>query len=141
DGTEIENVGVDLISADSTLYYSALVGHVIVGDIELTNTVASGSVKDNLIDFGLWIKDDEEREQYYLGANMLVEENNYQLSLKEDGLMLNYDDWAIDPNNVISFGSQGVSASQFRLTNSGQELSIQSQDSSLNAPIDLNFNN
>lgn len=140
-GTEIENVGVDLISADSTLYYSALVGHVLVGDVELTNTVASGSVKDNLIDFGLWIKDKEDQEQYYLGADMLVEENNYQLSLKEDGLMLNYEDWVIDPNNSISFGSQGVSASQFRLSNSGQELSIQSQDSSLNAPIDLNFNN
>src|SRR5690606_39672926 len=49
-GTEIENVGFDVISADSTLYYSALVGHVLVGDVELTNTVASGTVKDHLVD-------------------------------------------------------------------------------------------
>lgn len=140
-GTEIENVGFDVISADSTLYYSALVGHVLVGDVELTNTVASGTVKDNLVDFGLWVKDNEEREQYHLGAQMQVQQDAYTLSLHEDGLMLNYEDWSIDPNNQLTFGRSGVRASQFRLSQTDQELLIQSRDSSLNAPIDVNFNN
>src|SRR5690606_6377859 len=139
-GTEIENVGFDVISADSTLYYSAVVGHVLVGDVELTNTVASGTVKDNLVDFGLWVKDNEEREQYHLGAQMQVQQDAYTLSLHEDGLMLNYEDWSIDPNNQLTFGSSGVRASQFRLSQTDQELLIQSSDSSLNAPIDVNFN-
>ncbi len=141
DGTEIENVGVDIITADSTLYYNALIGHILVSNIELRNTVMSGSVVDNNIDFGLWIKDKEDKEQYHLGATMLVDANNYNLKLKEDGLMLNYENWNIDPSNLISFGPKGVRAQGFRLTNEGQEMLIQSQDSTFNSPIDLTFNN
>jgi autotransporter translocation and assembly factor TamB len=55
--------------------------------------------------------------------------------------MLNYEDWDIEPNNVISFGDRGVRASGFILSNDGQELRIQSQDSTFNSPVDLNFNN
>src|SRR5690606_25318824 len=49
--------------------------------------------------------------------------------------------WTINPENRITFGAQGVRASAFQLSNDGQELSIQSQDSSFNAPIDVNFTN
>lgn len=140
-GTEVENIGLDIITADSTLYYNTLIGHVKVNNIELNNTVLSGNVANNILDFGLWIKDKEEKEQYHLGAAMNVTANNYNFSLKEDGLMLNYENWAIDPNNKLSFGKDGIRATAFRLTNDGQELTIQSKDSTLNSPIDLNFNN
>src|SRR5690606_39324626 len=52
-GTTIEEVGVDLTTYDSTLYYSTLIHRIKMGNIELNNTVASGSVVDNTIDFGL----------------------------------------------------------------------------------------
>ena len=140
-GAEIEDVGVDIITADSTLYYNALIGHILVSNIELRNTVLSGNVVDNNVDFGLWIKDKEDKEQYHLGATMMVANNSYNISLKEDGLMLNYDAWDIQPNNLLSFGENGVRASDFILSREGQELKIQSQDSTYNAPIDLSFNN
>ncbi|MFD2969763.1 translocation/assembly module TamB domain-containing protein [Sphingobacterium bambusae] len=140
-GTLIENVGVDLTTADSTLYYSALINRIKVNTIELTNTVFSGSVVENNLDFGLWIKDKAGKEQYHLGAGMQVADNNYALRLKEDGLVLHYEKWSIDTANQISFGSQGLRADSFRLTNKGQEFLIQSKDSSSNAPIDLTFNN
>ncbi|WP_437921661.1 translocation/assembly module TamB domain-containing protein [Sphingobacterium sp. LRF_L2] len=140
-GTLIENVGVDITTADSTLYYSALINKIKVNNIELSNTVLSGSVIENNLDFGLWIKDKFEKEQYHLGARMQVAENNYILSLKEDGLMLNYEKWTIDSANRLSFGTDGIHAQTFRLSNKGQEFVIQSKDSTLNAPIDLNFKN
>jgi len=140
-GTEVENVGMDIITADSTLYYNTLIGHIIVNNIELNNTVLSGNVVENKVDLGLWIKDKEDKEQYHLGAFMNVDNNNYNFSLKEDGLMLNYENWSINPNNQLTFGSNGIRANAFRLSNDGQELVIQSKDSTLNAPIDLTFNN
>lgn len=140
-GTLIENVGVDLTTADSTLYYSALINRIKVGSIELTNTVASGSVVENNVDFGLWIKDKVGKEQYHLGAGVQIANNNFMLHLKEDGLKLNYEDWQIDTANQISFGTQGLRAENFRLSNNGQEFLIQSKDSTTNAPIDLTFNN
>ncbi|PRD57205.1 translocation/assembly module TamB [Sphingobacterium gobiense] len=140
-GTTIEDVGVDLTTFDSTLYYSALIHLIKMGDIELNNTVASGSVVENNVDLGLWIKDKEDKEQYHLGAGLRAEENNFIFSLHEDGLKLNYEDWHIDTTNTISFGESGVHARNFRLMNNGQELLVQSRDSIPNAPIDVTFNN
>jgi len=141
EGVSIEDVGVDLTTFDSTLYYSALIHKIKMGNIELNNTVASGNVVENNIDLGLWIKDKQDKEQYHLGARMRAAENNFIFSLHEDGLKLNYEDWQIDTTNTISFGERGVHASNFRLTNNGQELLVQSQDSSFNAPIDVLFDN
>src|SRR5690606_35885732 len=112
-----------------------------ISNIELTNTVLSGQVNENNLDMGLWIKDSEAKDRYHLGARMEVNENNYSFSLFEDGLMLNYDQWNISPDNRIVFGSAGVSAYNFRLTHEGQELYVQSQDSTVNAPIDIRFDN
>ena len=141
EGTSIENLGVDLTTFDSTLYYSALIHKIKMGNIELNNTVASGSVVENTVDFGLWIKDKEDKEQYHLGAKLAAEENDFLFSLYEDGLKLNYETWRVDTTNTIRFGQSGVHAYNFRLTNNGQELLVQSQDSLPNAPIDVTFDN
>lgn len=140
-GTEVEDIGVDIITVDSTMYYNALISQIKTGGIELTNTVASGSIIENNIDFGLWIRDKENTPQYHLGAKASINEGTFLLSMLEDGLMLNYDKWNIDPSNQISFGDAGILVNGFTLTNNGQELAIQSQDSLPNSPIDLNFNN
>ena len=141
DGKLIENVGLDLTTSDSTLYYSALIQKIKINNIELNNTVFSGSVLENNLNFGLWVKDKKDKERYHLGAKMRVTENNYIFSLNDDGLMLNYDNWQVDPENQISFGSAGIFANHFHLNSNGQELAIHSQDSTNNAPIDLSFKN
>ncbi|WP_433901334.1 translocation/assembly module TamB domain-containing protein [Sphingobacterium puteale] len=140
-GTEINNVTLDINTLDSTLYYSALINKIKVSNIELVNTVFSGKVIQNNLDFGLWIKDKKEKEQYHLGANMRVDNGAFVFSLLQDGLMLNYDKWTVNPSNVLKFGSTGIQAKDFVLSNKGQELSITSQDSVLNSPVNISFNN
>lgn len=141
DGTEINNVGVDVITVDSTMYYSALIEKVKVGNIELINSILSGEIVQNNINIGLWIKDKFDKEQYHLGAKVVIDDENYVLSLLRNGLMLNYDTWEIDTANQLSFGKDGIYANNFQLRNEGQELMIQSQDSIPNSPLDLSFDN
>lgn len=140
-GTTIDNVGFDLNTFDSTMYYSVLINRIGVGNIELINTLLSGTVQQNQLDFGLWIKDNNDKERYHLGMGLQVDAGNFLFSLLEDGLVLNYDTWDVDPENTISFGKDGFITHQFVLSNKGQEMSVHSQDSSLNAPIDLTFKN
>lgn len=140
-GTTIDNVGFDINTYDSTLYYNALINRIGVGNIELINTLFSGTVVKNQVDFGLWIKDKNDKERYHLGMGLKVDAGNFLFSLLEDGLMLNYDQWEVNPENAISFGKDGLRVNEFMLSNNGQELSIRSQDAILNAPIDLNFKN
>jgi hypothetical protein len=72
---------------------------------------------------------------------MRVDNGAFVFSLLQDGLMLNYDKWTINPNNVLKFGSTGIQANDFILSNKGQELSISSQDSVLNSPLNIAFKN
>lgn len=139
DGTVLEDISLDVTTADSTLYYSALIEKVKVGNIQLNNSVFSGSVIENNLDFGLWIKDLKDKERYHLGATASVNNDNYIIRLKEDGLMLNYDKWNITSDNQLLFGPSGIHAHNFLLSNKGQEFLIQSQDSSLNSTVDLSF--
>jgi len=140
-GTAIDNVTLDINSLDSALYYSALINKVKMSSIELTNTVFSGKVAQNIVNMGLWIKDKQDKEQYHLGANMEAKNGLFEFSLLQDGLMLNYDKWDVAPNNTLKFGSAGLLANNFILSNKGQELRIASKDSILNSPLDVAFKN
>lgn len=140
-GIEIQDVGIDIITVDSTLYYSTLIDKIKINNIELNNTILSGKVIENNLDVGLWIKDRKEKDRYHLGGKMAIKNNNYVFSLFEDGLMLNYDNWKIAKNNQLSFGKAGIRAQNFKLSRDNQELLIQSEDSTMNSPIKLHFNN
>ncbi len=140
-GTSIEEVGLDINTFDSTMYYSALIKEIIVSNIELRNTLLSGTVLQNQLDFGLWIKDKSDRERYHLGMQMAVDSRNFVLSLLENGLMLNYDQWEVNPGNRIVFGTNGIQANDFELSFAGQQMRMQSQADTFNAPIDLLFEN
>lgn len=140
-GIIVNGVGLDVITVDSTMYYSSLIDKIKINNIELNNTAFSGQIIENNADFSLWIKDKDLKDRYHLGTKVAINENNYVLSLLENGLMLNYDSWNIDPNNQIVFGVDGIKASDFKLTNKGQALTLQSQDSTLNSPLDIVFSN
>lgn len=141
DGSEFKDLGADIITVDSTLYYSALLGMMKINNIEMKNSVLSGQVIQNNLDFGLWIKDKDGQEQYHLGAKMAVDDESYKLSLFPNGLMLNYDTWEIDSLNSLSFGKNGIQATNFHLHRGNQAMAIHSQDSIENSPLDLSFEN
>lgn len=137
----IVEAGLDINTFDSTMYYSALIKEMVVSNIEMRNTLLSGTVLQNELDFGLWIKDKEDRERYHLGMKMAVDSRNFSLSLLENGLMLNYDQWEVHPDNRVTFGTNGILADNVELSYEGQRMRMQSQQDSSNAPIDLQFEN
>jgi hypothetical protein len=55
--------------------------------------------------------------------------------------MLNYDNWQIADSNRFIIASEGLNAKDFILTQSGQQLSINSTAVTANAPMELQFQN
>ena len=141
DSTLVDDVSFDINTADSTLFYAGNIGEINVSNIELINTLISGNVRNSQVETGLWIKDSIGKEQYHIGAQMLAENDNFIFNLKPDGLILNYDQWNINPLNSIFFGKQGILAHNFILQNNDQQLSVTSRDSVMNAPLDVLFSN
>jgi hypothetical protein len=138
-GMLIDTIVFDINTADSTVFYAGRIGEVKVSSAQVINTLISGTVKDNLLDFGLWIKDADEKEQYHLGATALAQNKDFILKLKPDGLTLNFEKWQIAPDNKIQFGKQGIIAQDFLLQNGNQLFSANSQTSEFNSPIDIKF--
>lgn len=139
-GTELHGINLDINTIDSTMYYSFLVEQLTMGNTELINTLLSGTIVQNMMEMGLWIKDQEDKGRYHLGMAMHVEANNFVFRIKEDGLMLNYEQWDVVPDNAIQFGNNGILAHNFILSNNGQQMRVESQDSIPNSPINLRFN-
>lgn len=140
-GTEINRVSFDVNTYDSIMYYAVLINEINVSEIQISNTLLSGTLEDDRLDIGLWVRDGQGKEQYHIGSAVLLKAEEYIFSLKENGLMLNYDLWQVDPQNRLAFGSKGLLANNFRLSKDGQELRIQSDDSVYNSPIQLDFDN
>lgn len=140
-GVDIREVSLDMTTFDSTMYYSTLIEQIRISDVELTNTLLSGTVVQNQLDFGLWIKDQEEVERYRLGVEAQVEAGDFVVRLKENGLMLNYDEWDIHPENALIFGASGVNSRDFIMNQGDQRLMIMSHYEELNSPLDLIFEN
>ena len=56
-------------------------------------------------------------------------------------LLLDYETWKISPDNFIQFGKSGILANEFNLSQNNQLLSINSINSTPNAPLKVEFKN
>ena len=101
-------------------------------------TTLVANVADNKINFLVNLKDVENKNKYRFGG--LFEQpqtNTYALKLYPDSLLLNYDKWNIANDNIIRFNNGDVNISNFAISNGNQQLSVNSQSQSANAPMDI----
>lgn len=133
----ITNGLLDIETSEDALIYSLVIDDINSGQIHLPYTSISGDVKDNRVNYTLLIRDAKDEDQYLLAGNLKAENNATQISLEPDGLVLNYDSWDIDRENVVRFGSAGIYANNFELKNNNSSIKIQSQSEAANAPVDI----
>ncbi|HSZ86106.1 MAG TPA: translocation/assembly module TamB domain-containing protein, partial [Puia sp.] len=109
--------------------------------IALYGVSFKNEIADNKINFVLNIHDKASKNKYNIaGLFQQPQKNDYQLSLKPDDLLLNYDRWQIDKNNSINFSSGAINATAFNLKKNDEELRINSESKEKNSPLDVEFN-
>lgn len=140
-GNTISGVNLNVEAKETALDYNLSVDTVENGDLKLPSTILSGKVENNIVDYALQMNDNSKKEKYYLAGQL--EHNTEKNSFKIDAekVILNYDTWKINPENLIEFGNNGLYVNQFELSNSGDQLKIKSQQNQKNAPIDIQFIN
>ena len=110
--------------------------------IELNNTTIDATIADNTIDFGLNIEDRAEKDKYKISAVVKQpQEGEYAITVKPDNLLLNYNSWTIATDNEITIKKEGLNAHNFLLSRNTQQLSVNSQSATPNAPLDASFTN
>lgn len=139
DGNTVNNLRLNVNTADSVLKYALNLDGVSTASLQLHKTSLSGSIVDNQLGINLNLKDKTDKDKYRLAGLFSVLDTQYQFSFNEDGLLLDYEDWTVAANNALQFGPGGILARNFKLSKSGQSLAINSNPQQLNAPLDVSF--
>ncbi|MDN5627536.1 MAG: translocation/assembly module TamB domain-containing protein, partial [Weeksellaceae bacterium] len=99
----------------------------------------NGDVANNVINYNITTKDDKDVTRFLIAGTAKSMNDITEISLKPDGLKLNYMDWTVADNNKIQIGSRGIFADNFRLSNSGSEILLQSESNASNSPLNVSL--
>lgn len=134
-GLELKaGTGQDSIRAD------VLVRHFTSGAMEFYNSTINASLANNTINFTFNTEDRAGKSRYNFSA--LFEQprpDYYSFSFTPEGLLLNYERWAIDPDNELAITPRNIIASDFTLSNGGQQLTLNSISQGPYAPLQARF--
>ena len=139
-GTNIvDNLKLNAAAANNALNITTSVNQVAAGtSIILYDPSITANIFNNKIDFGIAIKDKSAKTKYRFGGVFAQEPDSiFSFSIKPDNLMLNYDKWSINRDNLIRFGSTIVNAKNFNLNKGDQHLIINSLDTTANSPLEV----
>ncbi len=109
-------------------------------NFELLGTRLRADIANDQVDFALRIGDEAKRDKYRLNGLLSQEpEKVFALSLHPDSLMLNYEPWTINEDNLVRFGPSIINADNFDLSKDEQHLIIQSESADANSPMEVQF--
>ncbi|MES2267359.1 MAG: translocation/assembly module TamB domain-containing protein [Bacteroidota bacterium] len=130
------------VNTNNALNYNLTADEIKVGSaLDLLFTSVSGSAQNNKLGISLQVRDITKKERYRIAGQFSALPNEYQFSFLENGLLLDYTAWSVNPNNAFMFGGKGVLARNFSITNSNQVLSANTPSGQYNGPINVDFRN
>ncbi|MGV8945622.1 MAG: translocation/assembly module TamB domain-containing protein [Lutibacter sp.] len=136
----ITNGVLKIDTKDNALVYNLVVDDIQNSQFQLPYTSIIGKVQDNTIDYILQLKDLKDKERYLISGTLKALEGNNELRLDPKDLLLNYESWELDADNLVRFGKKGIYANNFELSKAQSSISIQSQSEQPNAPLAIDFN-
>ncbi|WP_442588707.1 translocation/assembly module TamB domain-containing protein [Pedobacter sp. AW31-3R] len=136
---KVDSTSLTVDNANQQLNYKLMVGHIQSPSIALYHTELSGQADNNLLGVNIFLRDSKLKNKYLLGGTFKSIDKNYQFSFDPDKLILNYEKWAVSPENYLQFGASGILANQFNLSQGNQLLSINSLNATPNSPLKVEF--
>lgn len=124
-------------NVNETLQYDLSVAAVQSESFALNKVSVSGDVADDVVNYRITTQDEKEEIRFLIAGNLQSMGDVTRLSLNPDGLKLNYTDWAVDPENQIQFGSRGILARDFMVSNGPSRIAVQSETATPGSPLNI----
>ena len=121
------------------LNYSLNVAALKSESFALNKIDVNGDIANNIINYNVTTKDSKDVTQFLIAGEAKTINDLTEISLKPNGLKLNYSDWQVAEGNMIQLGSKGILANNFRLSNGGSEIAIQSETNVPYSPLNVNI--
>ncbi|WP_300598977.1 translocation/assembly module TamB [Niabella sp.] len=142
DSFDVKNIVLRAGNTDSAkLDYVLNIKEIRSPSINLYNAEVSGAALNNLLDLNIYLRDRSNKDKYRIGGQFKSMDQTYQFTLDPQKLLLNYDPWNVTPDNLIQYGKAGVYVRNFKISNNGQSLAINSRSTQPNAPVNVTFTN
>lgn len=135
----LENTNLKITNENQALQYSLDVAALKSESFALNKVNINGDVAQNIINYNITTKDDKDQTQFLIAGNAKSMNDITEISLNPNGLKLNYMDWTVAEGNKIQIGSQGILADNFRLSNSGSEILLQSETAVPGSPLNVSL--
>ncbi|MFP3597904.1 translocation/assembly module TamB domain-containing protein [Chryseobacterium sp. SIMBA_029] len=135
----IEKGSLKVTNENQALQYSLDVAALKSSSFALNKVNVNGDVANNTINYNITTKDAKDATQFLIAGNAKSMNDITEVSLNPNGLKLNYSDWTVAENNKIQISSKGILADNFRLSNSGSEISLQSESNTPNSPLNISL--
>ena len=135
----LENTNLKVTNQNQALQYNLDVAALKSESFALNKVNINGDVADNIINYNITTKDEKDATQFLIAGNAKSMNDITEISLNPNGLKLNYMDWTVAEDNKIQIGSQGIFADNFRLSNAGSEILLQSESNSQNSPLNISL--
>ncbi|MFI5161578.1 MAG: translocation/assembly module TamB domain-containing protein [Sphingobacteriales bacterium] len=131
-----------LNTKQDALNYSLTADEIKVSSsIDLLYSSVTGSVNNDKLNLLLQVRDAAKKERYRIAGIFSILPDEYEFNFLQNGLVLDYKPWAVNADNALQFGTKGILARDFTITNANQVLSINSTSQQMNAPINVDFKN
>lgn len=138
---DLNNLTLRINTADNALNYAFNIGNISTPQLRLLNSSLTGKAQNNILSTDFQVKDNQQRTHYRIAGDLQSANPDFVFNLRPDGLLLNYLPWTVSRGNEIRFGSNGVQATNFVLSNNNQQLSVNSTPPGLNNPLKIDFSN
>ncbi len=137
----IENASIQIQNENQALQYNLNVAGLNSESFALNKLSVSGDISDNVINYTLTKKDEKDEDQFLIAGTAKSLGEITEISLNPNGLKLDYKDWTVGENNKIQIGPNGIYADNFRISNQGNEILVQSESNSPDSPLNVDFTN
>jgi len=135
----LENTNLKVTNQNQALQYNLDVAALKSESFAVNKVNINGDVADNIFNYNIMTKDEKDATQFLIAGNAKSLNDITEISLNPNGLKLNYMDWTVAEDNKIQIGSQGIFADNFRLSNAGSEILLQSESNSQNSPLNISL--
>lgn len=135
----IQGGALKITNENQALQYNLGVASLKSSSLALNKISVVGDVANNTINYNITTKDAKDATQFLIAGTAKSLNDITEVSLNPNGLKLNYDDWTVAENNRIQISSKGILADNFRLSNAGSEILLQSENNSPASPLNVSL--
>ena len=134
---QIENGVLTVNNINGQLNYQLNVGTLNNESFKLDKIDINGDIANNTINVNASTKDQKDQVQFLVAAQVNSLKDLTKISLKPNGLILNYDQWQISEENSINLLADGFVANDFRISNGESEILINSESNNASSPLNI----